>query len=132
MVVRNEIRATLKEKHFEDFVSSLIVEGEKKFMKQWQERVKKLNWPVTKVNDILKADVFVVVARAAPINSNADLDFRLSFNQAERIIVKWISAVHRKVFIILKAFLKGIFEKNHRENGIELKRKTYHIKTILF
>lgn len=39
MVVRNEIRAIFKEEQFGDFVPALI-EGEKEFTKQWQER----NW----------------------------------------------------------------------------------------
>ncbi|XP_045176594.2 uncharacterized protein LOC123537094 [Mercenaria mercenaria] len=125
------IKATYTEKKHKDFVPALVIKGELKCMRQWKERVEARGWPSSKVKDIFNTDVFAV-ARVAPINPNTEKDFCLSFNLAEQKLMKWMSITQRRVFLILKAYLKGVFENNHREKGIELKLKTYHIKSLLF
>jgi hypothetical protein len=43
-----------------------------------------------------------------------------------------MSTVERRVYLILKAFLKGVFDDIHKQNDKVLKLTTYHIKTLLF
>jgi hypothetical protein len=68
----------------------------------------------------------------SPVNPNQLKDFSLSFNLSEGKLVKAFSRVQRYVYLILKAYLKGIFEKLYKDEHRPLKIKTYHVKTILF
>ncbi|XP_045176614.2 uncharacterized protein LOC123537109 [Mercenaria mercenaria] len=131
IVTGKAIRATYTETSHKDFVPALVIKGELECMKQWKERVEARGWPLSKVNEIYNTDVFAV-ARVAPINPNTEKDFCLSFNLAEQKLMESMSKTQRRVFLILKAYLKGVFEHNHRLKGTELRLKTYHIKNLLF
>lgn len=126
-----EIRATYRSKSNRDFVPALKVVGDIKYMQQWKSRVKTAGWPEPKINDIYTTDIFVV-SRVATVNPNMDKDFCLSFNLAEQKLVKMMTCVQRRVYLILKAYLKGTFEEIHMKEGLEIKLKTYHVKTLLF
>ncbi|XP_060596553.1 uncharacterized protein LOC132750566 [Ruditapes philippinarum] len=100
-------------------------------MEKWKTRVEKLKWPAGKVDRIFNANVFVA-ARMSPVNPNPGKDFCLSFNLPEKEMMLSISPVQKKVFLIMKAFLKGVIEKRHAELRKELTLKTYHIKHLMF
>ncbi|XP_053404203.1 uncharacterized protein LOC123537064 isoform X2 [Mercenaria mercenaria] len=129
--VHRNVRVAYKEKHHRDVVPALRVKGEIMYMQQWKRRVKDAGWEESKIKDIYNTDVFVV-SRIAPVSPNFDKDFCLSFNLAEQKLVKLMTNIQRKVFLVLKSFLKGTFERRHSEERLELKFKTYHMKTLLF
>jgi hypothetical protein len=82
-----------------------------------------------RVDRIFNTKVFEA-ARMSPVNPNPEKDFCLSFNIPEKEMMLSISPVQKKVFLIMKAFLKGIIEKRHAELRKELTLKTYHIKLL--
>jgi hypothetical protein len=43
-----------------------------------------------------------------------------------------MSTAERRVYLKLKAFLKGVFDDMHKQGDTILKLTTYHIKTLLF
>ncbi|XP_060596554.1 uncharacterized protein LOC132750568 [Ruditapes philippinarum] len=124
-------RATFTETSHKDFVPVLKIKGTLRCMEKWKTRVEKLNWPPERVDRIFNANVFVA-ARMSPVNPNPEKDFCLSFNLPEKEMMLSISPVQKKVFLIMKAFLKGIIEKRHAEIRKELTLKTYHIKHLMF
>jgi hypothetical protein len=79
-----------------------------------------------RVDRIFNAKVFVA-ARMSPVNPNQGKDFCLSFNMLEKEMMMSISPVQKRVFLIMKAFLKGRIEKRHAELRKELTLKTNHI-----
>jgi hypothetical protein len=124
-------KATYTEKCHKDFVPALVITGELEDMRLWKKRVLYNGWDENKVNDICDTEIFVV-SRVCPKSPNAEKDFCLSFNLAERKLMMAMSTVEKRVFLILKAFLKGVFVNRHKEQDKELKLTTYHIKTLLF
>ncbi|XP_045176564.2 uncharacterized protein LOC123537073 [Mercenaria mercenaria] len=125
------MRVTYKSKHHRDFVPALKIIGDIEYLMEWKRRVEATGWTDSRINDIYSTDIFVV-SRLAPVNPNIDEDFCLSFNLSEQKLVKSMTNVQRRVFLLLKCFLKGIFEEKHMKEGIEMKMKTYHVKTFLF
>ena len=125
------LKATYEEKNHKDFVPALVITGKLETMKQWKKRALDNGWKEDKVNDIYDTEIFVV-SRASPNTSNSEKDFCVSFNLAEQKLMLALSTVKRRVYLILKAFLKGVFENKHKQQDKELRLTTYHIKTLLF
>lgn len=124
--------ATFTEKSSMDFVPALRVAGDLPFMDEFSGRIKKASWPGKAIADsILKNDVFIV-SRLAPVKPNEDRDFRLSFNIQERTLAQNFPHVARNIYIILKSYLKGTFEKRMHNVNITNKLRSYHMKTIMF
>ncbi|XP_060601218.1 uncharacterized protein LOC132754579 [Ruditapes philippinarum] len=101
-------RATYEERSHKDFVPALVITGELEDMRLWKKRVLDNGWDEERVNDICDTEIFVV-SRVCPKSSNPEKDFCLSFNLAERKLMIAMSYVERRVYLILKAFLKGVF-----------------------
>ncbi|KAL4237691.1 hypothetical protein ACF0H5_002405 [Mactra antiquata] len=125
-------KATYDEMTSKDFVPAVKIDGKLKCMVDWYDRVIKGRWPPRDLaEEIFNTDLFLV-ARDAPIDPNHALDFCLSFNKMEMTLCRRLTAVQRKVYLILKSYLNGILKKKHEELGIELKLKSYYLKTVLF
>ena len=124
-------RATFTGTSHKDFVPAVQIKGKLECMKNWKERVEARMWPSEMVNRIYNKQIFVV-ARISPVNPNPEKDFCLSFNLPEKEMMHSASPAMMKVFLVMKAFLKGVFESFHERKGKELKLKTYHIKHLFF
>lgn len=126
------IIATFEEKSSMDFVPALRVTGDLPFMDEFRVRIKKASWPGKAIADrILKNDIFIV-SRLAPVEPNEDRDFRLSFNIQEKTLAQNFPPVARTIYIVLKSYLKGTFEKRMQNIKITNKLRSYHMKTIMF
>ena len=127
-----KVKATYTRVSSKDFVPVLVVDGTLHYMSQFMERVNDTYWPGQKLaEDIFKTDIFVV-ARTAPINADTDKDFRISFNLAEIMLVNNFPSVAKKIYIVLKAYLKGALRKKCISNSQKNKLRSYHMKTALF
>ncbi|KAL4237811.1 hypothetical protein ACF0H5_002523 [Mactra antiquata] len=126
-----EMRNTYKEKYHMDFVPAIRLNQKLDLMEDWRQRVSDAGIDITLVDDICNTDIFVV-SKVSPINPQSDTDFCLSFNIAEKKLVTNMTPLQRKIFLCMKAFLKGVFDKTHKENNHEVKLKTFHIKHSLF
>ncbi|XP_045169571.2 uncharacterized protein LOC123532243 isoform X2 [Mercenaria mercenaria] len=131
----DKLKASFTEKTTKDFVPALRIIGERKLecMNTWKKRVELSGWPGKELaDDIYNTDIFLV-ARDAPTDPDVlNRDFCLSFNLAEMKISQHLSEVQRRVFLILKSYLKGFLEMVHKEMDTKMKLKTYHLKTAFF
>lgn len=129
-----KMKATYSDMTKKDFVPTLKLIGNRKLrcMVEWRKRVEKASWPPRNVvEEIFKSDVFAV-AREAPVNPDSRRDFCLSFNLAEIMLGQCLTTVQRRVYLILKSYLSGLFQSRHMALDLELKLKTYYLKTAFF
>jgi len=128
---KEAVKAYYTKKRNMDFVPALRVQGVLPIMDAYLNRVKGNQWPsqelASKVRD---SDVFII-ARLAPINADAERDFRLSFNIAEVMLVQNFPKGAHNVFIIMKSYLKGAFRKEFLKRKLKNKLISYHMKTII-
>lgn len=126
------VKATYKERHHRDIVPAVKIKGIIEYMKVWKRRVESKTWPPPEIqNEVFSSDVFLV-ARISPINPNITKDFCLSFNIAEGKLVRAFSRVQKYVYLIMKTYLKGTFDKMYKDAHRPSEIKTYHVKTVLF
>lgn len=129
-----KVRATYSDMTKKDYVPALKVigDGRLRCLSEWVKRVEKGSWPPRNVVDeILNTDVFVV-AREAPLDPESCKDFCLSFNLAEMKLGQCLTNIQRRVYLILKSYLNGVFQKRHRALSREMRLKTYYLKTAFF
>lgn len=123
------VKATYTKKRSMDFVPALRVIGKLRFMDNYLNRVENKSWPgIELATKIYKSDIFII-SRLPPVHSNAERDFRLSFNLAEVMLVNSFPQTAKNVFIILKSYLKGAFKRAFGENKNKL--ISYHLKTAM-
>lgn len=127
----SDMRNTYREKFHMDFVPAIKLNGKLELMKQWKQRAELAGMENTLVDEIYESDIFVV-SRVSPIEPHVETDFCLSFNRAEMKLASNMTTLQRKVFLLMKAYLKGLFEIRHAEKNRNLQLKTYHIKNTLF
>ncbi|XP_052766716.1 uncharacterized protein LOC128207687 isoform X1 [Mya arenaria] len=131
--VSERIRATYDKKNGEDFVPAARVSGKLQCMVDFRNRMTHAAWPTqSTAEEIFNNDVFVI-CRSAPLNPSADKDFCLGFNLSEITLSQNMPEVAKTVYIIMKSYLKGLFQKRfNAKNREEVRLKSYHVKTAIF
>lgn len=128
---QEKIKATFTDKSSMDFVPALRLAGELPFMEEYFRRIKTSPWPGKSIADkIYKQDIFII-SRLAPAEPSNERDFRLSFNLQEITLVQNFPPVAKEIFIALKAYLKGTFQKHYKKYEVKNKLRSYHMKTIM-
>jgi len=128
------ITATYEEKSSKDFVPAGVVTGKLQLMRDFKQRMQKAAWPsAAVVEEIWNNDVFII-CRSAPLNPTPEKDCCLGFNLSEIKLSQSMPPVAKKVYIILKSYLKGLFYKRHAtlDPNLDVRLKSYHAKTALF
>ncbi|WAR18483.1 hypothetical protein MAR_000321 [Mya arenaria] len=127
------IKATYDDKTSKDFVPAARVSGKLQCMVDFRNRMTHAAWPSQSIaEDIFNNDVFVI-CRSAPLNPSADKDFCLGFNLSEITLSQNMPEVAKTVYIIMKSYLKGLFQKRfNAKNREEVRLKSYHVKTAIF
>nr|XP_022335948.1 uncharacterized protein LOC111132434 [Crassostrea virginica] len=103
--------------------------------KHWLTRCEKFGWPQKKVLEkILSSGCHFVPIGSKQSrqenNPNPELEWRLSFNQAEEKLIDSMSHSQFLCYVLLKIFLKEVLNKNVKEE--EKLLCSYFLKTAMF
>ena len=98
----------------------------------WINRHRPSNWPTRETVRRIVSMGCSVVAKPHPLNNRtANIEFRFSFSNAEKILFQEMSLDQKHCFIAFKALMKRATEEiEGYENGMEMVLSTYHLKTI--
>ncbi|KAH3852600.1 uncharacterized protein LOC127875052 [Dreissena polymorpha] len=128
-----KVKATYDDIAGKDFVPALRIDGKLSCIEEFCRRVQSAKWPPRNVvNDIDNKCEFFIIARDAPLNPSKEKDFCLSFNLAEIMLNQNLPPTAKRVYILMKAYLKGIFKKTFDSIGRFNPIKSYYMKTSIF
>ncbi|KAL3887142.1 hypothetical protein ACJMK2_027095 [Sinanodonta woodiana] len=95
---------------------------------EWRDRIRPYGWPSQQqIRNIMTKGIFLV-----PVGSKQsefeDIEWRYSFNEAERVLVRSFNLTQVKCYVLLKMLVSENVTPRFEDDVIS----SYHIKTLMF
>ena len=97
---------------------------------EWTTRYRKSNWPTSEMISKIVRDGCHVVCASHDETTDTDLEFRFSFSMAEVFLAENLLPQQRTCYCSFKAVVKKELNVLRNETKLEIRLKSYHLKTI--